>query len=156
MKPPHPSERHYEDRFKASPAYHAMDAALCAHGWPSYEAALQERLTYPTDAIRERFHRMHCDWTERMRVAAGLPEDSRYRSQGMRSTGATPSAKGRSQGIRQHVKRGKPEEPIPPAHLAAMRARLDDLLAPGQKLGRPRKAKRPNAREADTAFAEGR
>jgi hypothetical protein len=107
-----------------SPAYADLQAALAEHGYASYEQARAHRLASATDAEKARYEAMQRDWTRRMMERAGVAP-----------TLPTPK---RAHGKRAHVKRGpaKVQEPIPAGHLAAMRARLDEALAPGRAKGR--------------------
>ena len=87
MSHPKPKAGVAQPKWENSAAYHAMDASLVEQGWPSYEAAQRERFApMPSQRVRERWAAFHESWRVRLYAIGRIPEESRYRSQAIRTT----------------------------------------------------------------------
>lgn len=132
------------DRWVGSPQFYAMDAAFCAAGWPSYEFAVAERLAPSCPrATKERFEAAHRDWTERLRVAAGVPDQQERSSSSRGYYTATKDA-------RTPKRSPHDTEPLPPAVLRECRELLERQNVTSRS-GRPPKWKPPMIAEMPSA-----
>ena len=124
-----PDYRTAERRFTRT-----LERAFHAAGWPSYAAALADRLQPQCpDVVRARFETAHFEWSDALRRAAKVPEKPVSNGTGKRH--GTPPLK---------VRRSPDDyAPLTPAVLAECRVRLAEAMAPHPSKSRPGRKRGP-------------